>query len=194
MKVLQEIQVFQLLGAISLQSPFGERDHAMIRLALQSGLRVGELAGLLVQHVAVGGGPREALDLPAGLCKGRSSRVVPLSPGARRAVAELLAFYRKRGLSVEPGAPLLQNRFGRPLGVRAVQRLVVGYRQKAQLDVRVTPHVLRHTFATGFLKQSKDIVALQAAMGWRRLDTALIYVHPSEAELAEGFQNLPDPV
>jgi integrase/recombinase XerD len=192
MKILTELQSHRLLTKINLNSPFGKRDHAMIRLALQTGLRVGELSSLCVEHVAVQGKPREFLDLPAELTKYNHGRVVPLSPGARRAVAELLAFNRSRGFSTHASAPLLQNRFHRPLSVRSIQKLVEAYRDQAQLDVKVTPHTLRHTMATRFLQHSGNLFALKEAMGWRKLDTALVYLHPSREQTAKDFQTFPD--
>lgn len=126
MKIVNEHQVFQLLGAINLRWAFGARDHALIRLPLQAGLRVGELSALNVQHVAAAGVVREYLDLPAKLTKSHSCRVVPLSPGARRAIADLLAFNRARGFSVKPEAALL--RIGSIGGsVRAIQRLLEAF-------------------------------------------------------------------
>jgi site-specific recombinase XerD len=192
MKIVNELQIFQLLAVINPRSAFGERDHAMVRLALQTGLRVGELSALNVVQVAAAGVPREFLDLPAGITKYHTSRVVPLSPGAQRAVAEILAFNRKRGFSVEPEAALLQNRFHRRLSVRAIQKLVEGYRDQARLDIKATPHTLRHTMATNFVKHSGNLLALREAMGWKRLDTALIYLHPDREAMAKDFQTLPD--
>ncbi len=84
MRILNDLAVFRLLGAINLASPFGPRDHAIIRLALYTGLRVSELTGLNVGHV-FSNAPRELLDLPASLAKGHRSRQVPLSPQACRA-------------------------------------------------------------------------------------------------------------
>jgi site-specific recombinase XerD len=164
----------------------------MIRLALQTGLRVAELSALNVEHVAAAGQPRQFLDLPAALTKYHSCRVIPLSPGARRAVLDLLAFNQARGFSVEPASPLLQNRHHRRLAVRAIQKLVEGYRDQAKLDVRATPHTLRHTFATRFLQHSGNLFSLKEAMGWQRLDTALIYLHPNRAEMAEELESFPE--
>ncbi len=79
MRILNNLAVSRLLSAINLASPFGPRDHALIRLALSSGLRVSELTGLNVGHV-FSHTPREWLDLPASIAKGHRSRQVPLSP------------------------------------------------------------------------------------------------------------------
>jgi integrase/recombinase XerD len=192
MKIINEIQVFKLLGVINPRSPFGQRDHAMIRLALQTGLRVGELSALNVHHVAAAGQAREYLDLPSGLTKYHCNRVIPLSPGARRAISDLLAFNKMRGFSVEPEAPLLQNRCHQRVSVRAIQRLVEAYRDQAMLDIKATPHTLRHTMATNFLKHSGNVLSLKEALGWRRLNTAMIYLHPSLEEMAEDFKTFPE--
>jgi hypothetical protein len=130
----------RLLGAVNLKTPFGFRDHRLMQLALNTGLRVSELSHLDIQHVAQDGLPRQILDLPAPLAKRHKARLIPLNAVARRLIAELLAFNRARGLSVDPSAPLLQNRHHQRLSVRAIQLLVKHYREQAKLDVKVTPH------------------------------------------------------
>ena len=165
----------------------------MIRLALQTGLRVSELAGLNHEHVAVATLPREYLDLPAALAKYRRSRVIQLSPGARRAVADLVAFNVARGFSIDPKAPLFQNRCHQRVTVRALQRLVKAYREKAELDIRVTPYVLRHTMATNFQRHSGDVETLHEVLGHRRLETTKVYIHLSK-EIPSRLPNFPEPL
>lgn len=183
MRILDEEQVAQLLAVIPLRSPFGSRDHAMIRLALFTGLRVSELVGLDVGLVADGDGhPRLYLDLPAGLAKCRRSRQINLSDEARQAIADLLAFLVARGFSVAPDQPLLQNRHHQRLPVRTVQGLVQRYREMADLAIRATPHALRHSFASESARRA-PIRAVQLLLGHRSLETTQIYLHTQPEDL-----------
>ena len=85
LRILNELSTYRLLSAISLQTAFGARDHALIRLALQTGLRVSELTGLDVGLVWGPDGARHWLDLPHAIAKNHKSRRIPLSAAARRA-------------------------------------------------------------------------------------------------------------
>ena len=177
MRLVSDLDFYRLLGAVNLAAPFGRRDHALLRLAALTGLRVGELCGLDVGLVwCRSGAPREWLDLPAAIAKGSRSRRVPLCRAARRAVAELVGFLRERGFSVAPDAPLLCDRRHRRLPVREVQRMVQSLRELADLDVRVTPHSLRHRFATSRVQKAPTFV-VQRILGHRKLESTEVYLH-----------------
>lgn len=138
-------EVRQLLSAVDLRSPFGQRDYLLIMFLYQTGLRVGECSRLLTQLVSSKGKAFRSLDLPAIFCKGPRGRVVPLNATARACVEKQLAFNQKRGFSVAPAAPLFQNRNHTPLSVRSIQKLIAGYRVAAGLEIRATPHTLHYT-------------------------------------------------
>ena len=87
MRIIKHDTTRQLLGVISPRSPFGARDHALIRLFTHTGLRVAEITGLDVGHV-FDQAPRHWLDLPASICKGNRSRRIPLSGTARQAIQD----------------------------------------------------------------------------------------------------------
>lgn len=191
MRLLDDLQIADLLGVIPLRSPFGARDHAMIRLALYTGLRVSELVGLDIGLVVdAHGNPRFYLDLPAGLTKCRRSRRVPLSEQARQAIADLSAFLLARGFCVEPDSPLLQNRHHQRLPVRTVQGILQKYREMADLSVRATPHTLRHTFASESARRA-SIRAVQLLLGHRSLESTQIYLHTQPDELWKAVQRSP---
>ena len=88
---------------------------------------------------------------------------------ARACVRQLLAFNSARGLSTAPAAPLFQNRCHGPLSVRSIQQLVAGYREKAGLDVRATPHTLRHSSASHMVAAGVPTVYVQQVLGHRYL-------------------------
>ena len=134
-----------------------------------------ELTGLNVGHV-FSDAPREWLDLPASIAKGHRSRQVPLSPQARRAVGQLVAFLQLRGMSSAPGSPLLQDRRHHRLPVREVQRMLQLARERANLDIKATPHTLRHTFATNCARQS-SLHNVKELLGHQSRRANLILIH-----------------
>jgi site-specific recombinase XerD len=190
MRILQPSHTRKLLASIRLRSPFGLRDHAVVRLLSQTGLRVSELVGLDVGHVFYDGAPRHQLDLPAAACKGHRSRVIPLNEAARQAIQDLVDFLVMRGFQSAPDSPLLQDRRHRRLPVREVQRLVQTHRQAAGLDIRATPHSFRHSFASQ-LASKVSLRVVQQLLGHRFLVNTEIYLHNQPAQLAQAVATLP---
>ncbi len=188
--VLSGPETRQLLAAIPPGHPFAQRNRALVVFALHTGLRVSELSGLTVQHVALGNQVRQTLHLPAELGKGGRARLIPLNETAQKCVRVLLSFNTERGFSTAPDQPLFQNRFHRPLSVRDMQRLVKALRESAGLDVPATPHSLRHTFGTQLMEATNNLRVTQAALGHKRLGTTQIYTHPSRELMARSLAAL----
>jgi len=162
----------------------------VIRLLSQTGLRAGELVGLDVCHVFRDGAARHQLDLPAAICKGHRSRVLPLNDSARQAIHDLVDFLVMRGFQTGPDCPLLQDRRHRRLPVREVQRLVQTYRQAVGLDIRATPHSFRHAFASQ-LASKVSLRIVQQLLGHRFLTSTETYLHNQPAHLAAAVACLP---
>jgi len=190
MRIIQPSHTRQMLACIRPRSPFGARDHALIRLFSQTGLRVSEMVGLDVGHVFYAGAARHQLDLPAAACKGHRSRVVPLNDSARQAIHDLVDFLVMRGFQVQPDSPLLQDRLHRRLPVREVQRLVQTHRQAAGLDIRATPHSFRHGFATQ-LASKVSLRIVQQLLGYRFLASTETYLHNQPDQLTQAVTALP---
>lgn len=190
MRILQPQATSQMLATIRPRSPFGARDHALIRLFSQTGLRVGEMVGLDVGHVFCDGAARHQVDLPAAACKGHRSRVIPLNEAARQAIHDLVDFLVMRGFQSQSDSPLLQDRRHRRLPVREVQRLVQTHRQAAALDIRATPHSFRHGFATE-LASKVSLRIVQQLLGHRFLASTETYLHNQPAQLAQAVALLP---
>ncbi len=189
MRILEPSATRQLLAAIPPRSPFGARDHAVIRLFAQTGLRVAEMVGLNVGHV-YHETPFDQVDLPAAICKGRRSRIMPLNPAARQAVQDLVDFLKMRGFQANPDSPLLQDRRHRRLPIREVQRLVQVHRQSAGLPVRATPHTFRHSFAS-HLATCVSLRVVQQLLGHRFLESTEVYLHTQPTQLAQAVATLP---
>jgi len=153
------------------------RDGAILELLYSSGLRVGELVGLNLNR----------LDLDLGIVKvmgkGRKERIVPVGS---KAVEALKTYLEKR--AVEGGEePLFVNSRGGRLTARSVGRLVKKYTKSSGIFRKVSPHSLRHTFATHLLDAGADIREIQEMLGHASLSTTQRYIHLSMGKLMEVY-------
>jgi len=155
------------------------RDRALLELAYSSGLRLSELVGL----------NRGDVDAGAGLVrvrgKGRRERIVPVGEGALRAVNGLLA--------ARPGPPRRDDPvFAGPRGTRlsgrTVQRVVKRRLADVARGLGVTPHALRHSFASHMLDRGADLRAIQEMLGHRTLATTQVYTHVSRSRLLAAYE------
>jgi site-specific recombinase XerD len=149
----------------------GRRDHALLLLALQTGLRVSELTGLRISDIHLGKG---AYLRCTG--KGRKDRAVPLTRGT---VAVLRVYLAERG--GHPGDPLFPAPAGTALGTDAVRRLVQRHAATAGCPSlrrkKIGPHVLRHTCAMRMLESGNDLAVIALWLGHESIRTTQIYVH-----------------
>ena len=157
------------------------RDRAILELMYGSGLRVSEVAGLTLDRVDL----RRGRVLVFG--KGSKERELPLSDPARDA---LMAWIRRGRpiLAADSQPALFLNRKNDRLGVRDIRRLVGRYGGAALAGRRVTPHTLRHSFATHLLEGGADIRAVQELLGHASVATTQRYTHVSRARLFEAYR------
>ncbi len=153
------------------------RDRAILELLYSSGLRVGELASLNV------GGLDRDLDIVKVMGKGKKERIVPVG----RKAAEALAVYLKNRGDPPDEEPLFINRKGGRLTTRSVARLVKRYTRDSGIYRKVSPHSLRHTFATHLLDAGADIREIQEMLGHASLSTTQRYTHLSLGKLMEVY-------
>jgi site-specific recombinase XerD len=167
-------------GATELQTAVALRDRAILELMYGSGLRVSEVAGLTVDRVDLDRGRVTVVG------KGDKEREVPLGDIAADAVAAWLTVRSVLG----PGNDdeLFMNRRGRPIGPRDVRRLVGRYGTAALSGRRVTPHTLRHSFATHLLEGGADIWAVLEMLGHASVATTQRYTHVSRSRLFEAYE------
>ena len=157
------------------------RDVAVLELFYTAGLRIGELCALKV----------EQLDLAQRLArvrgKGRKEREVPLG---QPAVDALQTYWRLAGHSQDPADPVFWNDAGgkTPLAPRSVQRRLKVYLALARLDPALTPHKLRHSFATHLLDRGADLRSVQELLGHAQLATTQVYTHVSLERLKRVYQ------
>jgi len=168
------------LDGMDAGEPATLRDRALIELAYSSGLRLAELVGL----------NRGDLDRSSGLLrvrgKGRRERIVPAGEAALAALDRYLeAGKRARGRGDEP---LFLNPRGTRLSGRTVQRVVRHRLAGVAAGLGVTPHALRHSFASHLLDRGADLRAIQELLGHRSLASTQIYTHVSRARLAKAYR------
>jgi integrase/recombinase XerD len=170
-EVLSVAEVEALLGAPNPDESLAWRDRALLELAYGTGARVSELVGLAVDDVAFD----EALVRVFG--KGGKERLVPIGRRALGAVAIYLREVRP-GLDRGQGrGKLVLNARGRPLTRMGAWGIIKKTAQRAGLAKRVTPHTLRHSFATHLLEGGADLRAVQEMLGHADLSTTQIYTH-----------------
>jgi integrase/recombinase XerC len=167
--------------ADDLEHAVALRDRAILELLYGSGLRVGELAGLTVDRVDL----RRQRVLVMG--KGSKEREVPISDFAAAAVEDWLD--RGRPAMAGPGSKaMFWNRRTKPIGERDVRALVAQYGGRLLPGRRVTPHTLRHSFATHLLEGGADIRAVQELLGHASVATTQRYTHVTRARLFEAYE------
>jgi integrase/recombinase XerD len=175
--VLSQEEVERLLAALVTSNPRGIRDKAMLEVLYAAGLRVSELVTLRLSDV----------DLEVGYVrcqgKGGKDRVVPLGSDAQTAVRRYLATSRPHLQKGRSSPVLFLNRFGRPLTRQGFWKLLRAHAVAAGIDRRVTPHTLRHSFATHLLERGADLRAVQMMLGHADISTTQIYTHVSRAHL-----------
>jgi len=170
-------EVFALLESPGAEETFGCRDRAMLELLYSTGIRVSELVACNMAN----------LDFDTEMVrvrgKGNRERIIPIGAQAIKALqvywVEREKLLRKRlqlGKKFDKAAVFLNNR-GTRLTARSVERLIARYGQKAGIDKQVTPHVLRHSFATHLLEMGADMRSVQELLGHASLSTTQKYTH-----------------
>jgi site-specific recombinase XerD len=170
---LTDPELGALLAAPDTTSRAGRRDHAMLTLAAQTGLRISELTGLTIADVHLGTGPHVSCH-----GKGRKQRITPLS---KATIAVLRAWLTERG--GQPGQPLFPSRSGGPLSRDAVEKRLAQHVAAATGECpslktkTVTAHTLRHTAAMRLLHAGVDTTVIALWLGHEQAETTQIYLH-----------------
>ena len=179
---LSESQVESLLAAPDVSTPLGTRDRAWIELLYASGLRVTELAEIPALSVFLDEGFLKVMG------KGRKERLVPFGEGAEHWIRAWLKL--RPGFKPRTGA-LFVGRLGEPLTRQHLWRLLKGYAVKAGIPkTAVSPHVMRHAFATHLLDHGADLRAVQAMLGHADISTTQIYTHVHQARLRALYDRM----
>ena len=182
--VLSTAEIGRLLSAPPPDEVSGLRDRAILETMYSAGLRVSELVALR------DGDFEESEQVIRVRGKGRKERISPLGSFAIKAVKR----YRSKRIrhpkteSLGRHAPVFVNRFGRILTTRSVGRMLEKHIAIVGLDSRISPHSLRHSFATHLMDRGADIRSVQELLGHRSLATTQIYTHVSAANLRQVYE------
>ncbi len=176
-KHLSSDEVDRLIERPDISTPLGLRDRAMIEVLYATGLRVSELVGLRARDVSLSGGYLTCTG------KGGRQRLVPLGDRAVSCLRQYQA--RARPELARPSSPprLFLNARGGALTRVGFWKLLKGYARQAGLTGKVSPHVLRHSFATHLLEHGADLRAIQLMLGHADVSTTQIYTHVHEARM-----------
>ncbi len=180
-KFLTVDEVFALIETPKVQTAMGCRDKAILELLYASGLRVSELVNLKISDLNL----EEMIVKVQG--KGRKERVVPMGTKARDVLQRYLnlrfAFTSEAG----PNEPVFVNKYGKKISVRSVERMLEKYLRLSGINKNVTPHVLRHTFATHLLNAGADMRGIQELLGHSSLSTTQKYTHVGLEKMMEVY-------
>ena len=177
--MLSELQVEALLAAPSDDTPLGQRDRAMLELMYASGLRVSELVGLKTFHASLNDGVLRVMG------KGSKERLVPFGQVARQAIERYLAEARPQILDGQQTEDLFVTARGSGMSRVMFWMLVKKYALVADIRTPLSPHTLRHAFATHLLNHGADLRAVQLLLGHVDISTTTIYTHVARERLKQ---------
>ena len=181
-KTLSEAQVEALLKAPDVNTPMGVRDRAWIELLYASGLRVTELATLSALRVYLDEGFVKVMG------KGRKERLIPFGEGAEHWVRQWLAL--RPGFKPSSDA-LFVGQGGEPMTRQHFWKMIKAFAARAGIRREsISPHVLRHAFATHLLDHGADLRSVQAMLGHADISTTQIYTHVHQARLRELYDRM----
>ena len=183
-EVLSILEVEKLLSTISISEPQGHRNIAIAETLYGSGLRVSELVNLTISSLFF----KENIIKVIG--KGNKQRLVPLGEYAKRCIE----VYLKKHRSIEKIHPLhsdvlFLNRNGKQLTRAMIFTLIKKYGKQAQINKTISPHTLRHSFATHLLENGADLRTIQVMMGHESITTTEIYTHMDTKYLKSVMKN-----
>jgi len=172
--------VGKLLNSPNINKPLGLRDKAMLEMLYASGLRVSELISLTIEQVN--------LDIGYVICsgKGTKERIVPIGQSTVSLVSKYIDTTRKSLLKGRETQLLFVNRLGDKMSRQGFWKIIKKYADGAYLK-NVTPHVIRHSFATHLLEKGADLRSIQMMLGHSDISTTAVYTHIREKKLKEAY-------
>jgi integrase/recombinase XerC len=184
-RFLEYEEVKRLLETPPMDSWLGARDRAIMETLYSTGIRVSELVALNMDDVDFLG---EVVHVRG---KGKKERIAPIGSSALQVIQHYMEFRNKRAQSNPnfDSKVLFVNKHGRRLSTRSVRRKMDKYLKMAGLDPAISPHTLRHSFATHMLNNGADLRSVQELLGHQSLSTTQIYTHLGTTKLKEVYQS-----
>jgi integrase/recombinase XerD len=181
-KVLSTEEVEALLGVPDLRTPFGKRDKAMLELLYATGIRVSELVNLNLEDVHL------TMGFVRCFGKGSKERIVPIGRMAAEAVEAYLTKARPSLIkNKKDETALFVNHHGRRLTRQGFWKILKKLALEAKVEKELTPHTLRHSFATHLLENGADLRAVQEMLGHADISTTQIYTHVTKTRLKDVY-------
>lgn len=181
-KILSLKEVEQLLEQPNLQTPLGIRDRAMLELLYATGMRVSELVRLPMNQVNLEGGYARLYG------KGSKERIVPLGREAMKWVNLYLKTVREKLAKGKESQFLFINRSGKGMSRQRFWKNLKAYGQRAGIQKKIAPHLLRHSFASHLLERGADLRSVQMMLGHVDISTTQIYTHVTGERLKKVHQ------
>ena len=183
-KFLDVSQMQKLLSTPDDSTLLGARDRAMLETLYSTGVRVSELVALNIADVDA---PGQCLRIRG---KGRKERVAPIGPTALNAIRKYVEMRSRdpRNATFDQ-QPLFVNKHGQRLSTRSVRRKLDKYLIMCGLDPSISPHTIRHTFATHMLNNGADLRSVQELLGHQSISTTQVYTHVTTAQLKRDYDN-----
>lgn len=182
-KVLDGSDVLRLMAAPDRADPRGARDAAMLEVLYATGLRASELIGLRLGDLRLDAGYLSCVG------KGSKERVVPLGAEARAALAAYFGSGRETLLAGRRSDSVFVGRAGRPLSRQAFWKLIKAHGRRAGIRTPISPHVVRHSFATHLLEHGADLRVVQMLLGHADISTTQIYTHVNRERLKRLYRD-----
>lgn len=180
--VLDEKEVEAILVSPNTRLKQGLRDKAMLELMYATGMRVSELVNLKSTDLHMDMGFVRCLG------KGQKERIIPVGSKAKEALEKYLLKARPKFLKKGESASLFLTRLGKPMSRQTFWMVIKHYVKEARIKKRVTPHTLRHSFATHLLQNGADLRIVQELLGHANISTTQIYTHINKERLKQIHQ------
>jgi len=175
-------QVDALLASPDRRTVLGQRDHAILHLFYASGLRISEMSALTTDRINL----QQGYVMPMG--KGSKERVVPMGGQAIEALTEYLGDARTKLAGKRICDRLFLSRRGTGITRQRLWEIIKECARHAGIKINVTPHMLRHSFATHLIERGADLRIVQAMLGHADVSTTQIYTHVSRAHVQELYR------